>query len=54
MGGCDGVGYVSRSNILFRMEESSARIFQSGLKIGGDVTAGGARDTITKVASESS
>jgi hypothetical protein len=37
-----------------RMEESSARIFQSGLKIGGDVTAGGARGTITKVVSESS
>jgi hypothetical protein len=48
------VGHMSRSNSLFRMEESSARIFQSGLKIGGDVTAGGARGTITKVALESS
>jgi hypothetical protein len=35
-------------------EASRARVFQSGLKTGGGVTAGGARGTITKVASGSS
>jgi hypothetical protein len=31
-----------------------ARIFQSGLKTGGGASTGGARDTITEVASEAS
>jgi hypothetical protein len=31
-----------------------ARVFQSVLKTGGDTTAGGARGTITEVASEAS
>jgi hypothetical protein len=36
------------------MEASLARVFQSDLKAGGDVMVGGTRDTIVKVASESS
>jgi hypothetical protein len=39
---------------LLGVEASLARIFQSGLKIGGCVTMGGARGTITEVASEAS
>jgi hypothetical protein len=39
---------------LLDVEASLARIFQSGLKTGGDVTTGGARGTIAKVASEAS
>jgi hypothetical protein len=39
---------------LLRVEASLARVFQSGLRIGGGVTAGGARGTIVEVASESS
>jgi hypothetical protein len=53
-GGCNDVGHASRSSGLFRVEVSLTRIFQSGLNTGGGVTAGGARGTITEVASESS
>jgi hypothetical protein len=54
MGGCDGLGYTSRSSGLLHVEASLGRISQSGLKIGGGVTVGGAHDTITEVASEAS
>jgi hypothetical protein len=37
---------------LLGVEASLARVSQSGLKTGGGVTAGGARSTITEVASE--
>jgi hypothetical protein len=49
-----GVGHASRSSGLLRVEASLARVFQSGLKTGGGATTGGARGTITEVASESS
>jgi hypothetical protein len=49
-----GVGHVSRSSSLLGVEASLARGSQSGLKIGGGVTTGGARGTITEVASEAS
>jgi hypothetical protein len=52
-GGCDGVGHTSRSNSLLQMKASRTSVFQSGLKTGVVATAGGARDTITKVASMS-
>jgi hypothetical protein len=39
---------------LLGVEASMARIFQSGLKTGGGASTGGARDTITEVASEAS
>jgi hypothetical protein len=48
------VGYASRSNGLLHIEASLVRISQSGLKIGGDAMMGGARGTITEVASETS
>jgi hypothetical protein len=48
------VGYASRSGGLLHLEASCARVFQSGLKTGGGTTAGGARGTITEVASGSS
>jgi hypothetical protein len=44
------VGHVPRSSGLLRLEASRVRIFQSGLKTGGDVTAGGTRGIITDVA----
>jgi hypothetical protein len=47
-------GHASRSSGLLGVEASLARVSQSGLKTGGDVTTGGARGTITKVASEAS
>jgi hypothetical protein len=47
-----GAGHVSRSSSLLGVEASLARVSQSGLKTGGGVTAGGARSTITEVASE--
>jgi hypothetical protein len=40
------VGHATRSGGLLHMEESRARVFQSGLKTSGDVTTGGARDII--------
>jgi hypothetical protein len=49
-----GVGHSSRSSSLFHIEASLARVSQSGLKTGRGVTTGGARDTITEVASEAS
>jgi hypothetical protein len=48
------VGHVSRSSGLLRVEASLARVSQSGLKTAGGATVGGARDTITEVASEAS
>jgi hypothetical protein len=48
------VGDVSRSSSLLGVEASLARVSQSGMKTGGGVTAGGARGTITEVASETS
>jgi hypothetical protein len=45
------VGHTSRSGGLLRREASRASVFQSGLKIGGGLTAGG---TIVKVALRSS
>jgi hypothetical protein len=48
------VEYVSRSSGLLGVEASLVRVSQSGLKTGGGATAGGARGTITKVASETS
>jgi hypothetical protein len=46
------VGHASRSSSLLHVEASLARVSQSGLKTGGGATTGGARGTITKVASE--
>jgi hypothetical protein len=48
------VGHASRSSDLLYGEASLARVFQSGLKTGGGVTAGGAHGTIAEVASEAS
>jgi hypothetical protein len=48
------MGHASRSSGLLHMEESLARVSQSGLKTGGGATAGGAHGTITEVASEAS
>jgi hypothetical protein len=47
-------GHVSRSSSLLGVEASLARVSQSGLKTGGGATTGGARGTITEVASEAS
>jgi hypothetical protein len=52
MGGCDDVGHASRSSDLLRVEASLAKVSQFGLKTGGGATAGGARSSIAKVASE--
>jgi hypothetical protein len=49
-----GVGHASRSSGLLYVEASLTRVFQSGLKTGGGVMTGGARGTITEVASEAS
>jgi hypothetical protein len=49
-----GVGHASRSSGLVRVEASLARVSQSSLKTGGGTTVGGARGTITEVASEAS
>jgi hypothetical protein len=48
------VGHVSRSSGLLHVEVSQARVSESGLKTSGCTTVGGARGTITEVASESS
>jgi hypothetical protein len=45
------VGHASRSSDLFCVEVSQARVFQSGLKTDGGVTAGGSRGTIVEVVS---
>jgi hypothetical protein len=49
-----GAGHASRSSSLLGVEASLAGVPQSGLKTGGGVTMGGARGTVTKVASEAS
>jgi hypothetical protein len=49
-----GAGHASRSSGLFRVEASLARVSQSGLKTSGGATVGGARGTITEVASKAS
>jgi hypothetical protein len=46
--------HASRSSGLFDVEARLTRVFQSGLKTNGGATMGGARDTITEVASEAS
>jgi hypothetical protein len=46
------VGHATRSSDLLDVEASLARVFQSGLKTDGGATTGGARGTITEVASE--
>jgi hypothetical protein len=45
------VRHASRSSGLLRVEASLARVFQSVQNTGGDVTSGGARDTIADVTS---
>jgi hypothetical protein len=50
----DGAGHASRYSSLLGVEASLTRVFQSSLKTSGDATMGGARDTITEVASEAS
>jgi hypothetical protein len=50
----DSTGHASRSGGLLRLEVSHARVFQSGLKIDGDATVGGACGTIADVTSGSS
>jgi hypothetical protein len=48
------VEHASRSSGLLHVEESLASVSQSNLKTGGGATAGGARSTITEVASDAS
>jgi hypothetical protein len=48
------VRHASRSSGLLHVEASLARVSQSGLKTDECATAGGARGTITEVASEAS
>jgi hypothetical protein len=48
------MGRVSRSSGLLYVDAIRARVSQFDLKTGGVATAGGARGTITEVASESS
>jgi hypothetical protein len=43
------VRHVSRSSGLLHVKVSGARVSQSGLKMGGGVTTGGARSTIVKI-----
>jgi hypothetical protein len=49
-----GAGHTSRSSSMLGVEASLARVSQSGLKTSGGATMGGARGTITEVASEAS
>jgi hypothetical protein len=49
-----GAGHALKSSGLLCVKASLARISQSGLKIGGGATTGGARGTIVEVASEAS
>jgi hypothetical protein len=49
-----GVGHASRSSGLLHVEAGLTRVSQSDLKTDGGTTAGGARDTITKVTSDTS
>jgi hypothetical protein len=48
------VGHMSRFSGLLYVEASRGRVFQSDLKTDRWVTSGGARDTITEVASSPS
>jgi hypothetical protein len=48
------VGHILRSSGLLHVKVSLARVSLSSLKTGGDVMTGGARGTITEVASEAS
>jgi hypothetical protein len=48
----DGMGHTSRSSGLLHLKASRARVFQSALKTGRGVMAGGARGTITEAASD--
>jgi hypothetical protein len=48
------VGHVSRSSDSLHVEANLARVSQSGMKTGGGVMTGGARDTIAEVASKAS
>jgi hypothetical protein len=48
------VGHTSRSSGLLRVVVSRVRVSQSGIKTRRGATAGGARDTITEVASSTS
>jgi hypothetical protein len=47
-------GHTSISSSLLHMEANLDRVFQSVLKTGRDAMVGGARGTITEVASEAS
>jgi hypothetical protein len=47
-------GHVSRSSGLLHVEVSLAKVSQSVLKTDGGATTGGARGTITEVASKTS
>jgi hypothetical protein len=49
-----GGRHASRSNDLIVVEVSLVKVSQSDLKTGRGAMTGGARDTITKVASEAS
>jgi hypothetical protein len=49
-----GAGHALRSSSLFGMEANLARVSQSGLKTGRGAMTGGARGTISEVASEAS
>jgi hypothetical protein len=49
-----GARHALRSSGLLRVEISFVRVSQSDMKTGEDAMMGGARDTIVKVASESS
>jgi hypothetical protein len=48
------MGHASRSSGLLNMEASLTRVFQFGLKTDGGAMVGGARGSITEVASEAS
>jgi hypothetical protein len=48
------VEHASRSSGLLYVEASLARVSQSNLKTDGGITTGGARGTITEVASNAS
>jgi hypothetical protein len=47
-------GHASRSSSMLSVEACLARVSQSSLKTGGGAMTGGARGTITEVASEAS
>jgi hypothetical protein len=49
-----GAGHTLRSSSLLDVKASLARVSQSGLKTDGGTMTGGARGTITEVASEAS